>query len=258
MFPVPTSVLRILTRLRPIPLYGIFLYDMATDTQLPVVVPQEGVTFTDVVATAPRPLPAIVFDKQPGIELDQQWVDEGVGVLNIRSVYDIDGVDTAQPDIASLADPGAVPWPLGRPARFLRIVKAVAMPDNDTATLPFTAFGRSSQQLMREIIGYTPIQPDGSVRVKVPAGVPLAISVVDANGRRISDRHQNWLQVRAGETVHCSGCHNHADGMPHGHPQGSPSAYAGAPATGMPFPNTDPALPANLRRNHGRNLARFD
>ncbi|MGB5426076.1 MAG: hypothetical protein WBN95_04740, partial [Gammaproteobacteria bacterium] len=239
------------------PLYGIFLYDMATDTQLPVVVPQEGVTFTDVVATAPRPLPAIIFDKQPGIELDQQWVDEGVGVLNIRSVYDIDGVDTAQPDIATLADPAQF-LAADRPARYLRIVKAVAMPDNDTATLPFTAFGRSSQQLMREIIGYTPIQPDGSVMVKVPADVPLAISVLDRDGRRIGDRHQNWLQVRAGETVHCSGCHNHANGRPHGHPQGPLSVYAGAPATAMQFPNTDPALPAIYGETMAETLARFD
>ena len=239
------------------PLYGIFLYDMTTDTQLPVVVPQEGVTFTDVVATAPRALPAIFFDKQPGIELDQQWVDEGVGVLNIRSVYDIDGVDTAQPDIAALADP-ALFLASDRPARFLRIIKAVAMPDNDTATLPFTAFGASSQQLMREIIGYTPIQPDGSVRVKVPADVPLAISVVDVNGRRIGDRHQNWLQVRAGETLHCSGCHNHADGRPHGHPQGPQSVYASAVVTAMPFPNTDPALPAIYGETMAETLARFD
>ncbi len=239
------------------PLFGIFLYDMATDTQLPVVVPQEGFSFSEVVATAPRALPAIIFDKQSGIELDPQWVDEGVGVLNIRSVYDIDGVDIALPGIAALADPAQF-LAADRPARFLRIVKAVAMPDNDTTTLPFTAFGRSSQQLMREIIGYIPIQPDGSVRVKVPAGVPLAISVVDANGRRISDRHQNWLQVRAGETVHCSGCHDHADGIPHGHPQGPASAYAGAPATGMPFPNTDPALPAIYAETMAETLARFD
>lgn len=239
------------------PLYGIFLYDMATHTQLPVVVPQEGVSFSEVVATAPRALPAIIFDKQSGIELDPQWVDESVGVLNIRSVYDVDGVDTSLPGIAALADPAQF-LAADRPARFLRIVKAVAMPDNDTLTLPSTSFGRSSQQLMREIIGYTPIQPDGSVRVKVPAGVPLAISVVDANGRRISDRHQNWLQVRAGETVHCSGCHNHADGMPHGHPQGPTSAYAGAPATGMPFPNTDPALPAIYTETMAETLARFD
>ena len=239
------------------PLYGIFLYDLTTDTQLPVVVPQEGIVFTDVVAAAPRPLPAIIFDQQPGIELDLQWVDEGVGVLDIRSVYDIDGVDTAIPDIATLADP-ALFTAADRPARFLRIVKAVAMPDNDVATLPFTAFGRSSQQLMREIIGYAPIQPDGSVRVKVPADVPLAISVVDSDGRRIGARHQNWLQVRAGETVHCNGCHNHADGRPHGHPEGMESVYAGAAATGMAFPNTAPALPAIYGETMAETLARFD
>jgi len=239
------------------PLYGIFLYDISTDTQLPVVVPQEGITYTDVVATAPRALPSIIFDKQPGIELDLQWIDEGVGILNIRSVYDIDGVDTAAPDIATLADPKES-LAADRPARFLRIVKAVAMPDNDVATLPFTAFGRSSQQLMREIIGYTPVQPDGSVRVKVPADVPLAISVVDRDGRRIGDRHQNWLQVRAGEAVHCNGCHNHAGGSPHGHPQGAQSVHTGAPATAMEFPNTDPALPAIYGETMAETLARFD
>lgn len=239
------------------PLYGIFLYDMSSDTQLPVVVPEEGMTYTDVVAAAPRPLPGIIFDKQPGIELELVWVDEDVGVLNIRSVYDIDGVDTAVPDIVSLADPARF-LAVDRPARFLRIVKAVAMPDNDVATLPFTAFGVSSQQLMREIIGYTPIQPDGSVRVKVPANVPLAISVVDRNGRRIGGRHQNWLQVRAGEVTHCSGCHDHASGRPHGHPQGPLSVYTGAAATGMEFPNTDPALPAIYGETMAETLARFD
>ena len=44
---------------------------------------------------------------------------------------------------------------------------------------------------MREIIGYVPIQPDGSVRVKVPANVALAISVLDktaAAGRATGTR----------------------------------------------------------------------
>ena len=232
------------------PLYGIFLYDMATDTQLPMVVPQEGVTFTDVVATAPRPLPAIIFDKQPGIELDQQWVDEGVGVLNIRSVYDIDGVDTAPPDIASLADP-AQSLAADRPARFLRIVKAVAMPDNDTATLPFTAFGRSSQQLMREIIGYTPIQPDGSVTVKVPANVPLAISVLDSDGRRIGAVTRTGCRCVPVKPSTVSGCHDHASGRSHGHPQGPPSVYAGAPEPACPF--RIPTLPC--LRIYGETMA---
>jgi len=239
------------------PIYGIFLYDMAADTQLPIVVPREGVLFTDVVAAAPRTLPAILFDSQAGIELDQQYADEGVGILDIRSVYDVDGVDTAVPDIATLADP-AQTLASERPARFLRIVKAVGIPDDAFLDFTVTAFGHSNRQLMREIIGYVPIRPDGSVQVKVPANIPLAISVVDSAGRRTSARHQSWLQLRAGETVSCHGCHDHASDMPHGHPESPPSVYAGAPVTGLPFVNTDPALFANYGETMAETLARLD
>ncbi|HYQ71472.1 MAG TPA: hypothetical protein VET88_06025 [Gammaproteobacteria bacterium] len=239
------------------PLYGIFLYAMDSDTQLPVVVPREGFLFTDVVAAAPRQLPEILFDAQAGIELDPQYAAEGVGILDIRSVYDVDGIDTAVPDIGTLADP-AQTLAQERPARFLRIVKAVGIPDDRVLDSSATAFGRSSQQLMREIIGYVPVQPDGSVRVKVPANIPLAVSVVDSEGRRISARHQNWLQLRAGETVTCHGCHDHASGLPHGHPQGPASVYTGAPATGQPFPNTDPALFANYGETMAGTLTRLD
>ena len=38
-------------------------------------------------------------------ELDPDLMAEGAGLLNIRSVYDVDGVDTANPDIPTLADP---------------------------------------------------------------------------------------------------------------------------------------------------------
>jgi len=239
------------------PLYGIFLYDRDGNTQLPVVVPKEGIMYTDVVAAEPQVLPTILFDKAPGGELDPQLVTEGVGILDIRSVYDVDGIDTATPDIVTLADP-AVTLAADRPARFLRIVKAVGIPDNTVLNLPGTAFGRSSGQLMREIIGYAPVQPDGSVRVKVPADVPLAISVVDSAGRRLGSRHQNWLQVRAGETVKCTGCHDHASGTPHGHPEGPVSVYAGAPVTGLPFPNTEPALFANFSETMAETLTRLD
>jgi hypothetical protein len=239
------------------PLYGIFLYNMDTDTQLPVVVPEEGFIFTNVVAAAPRTLPDILFDKQSGIELDQQAFEEGVGLLNIRSVYDVDGMDTANPDISSLADPART-LANDRPARFLRIVKAVGIPGRNVASVPGTAYGRSSQQLMREIIGYTAVQPDGSVKVKVPANVPLAISVLDRDGRRITARHQNWLQLRPGETVTCNGCHDHDSGKPHGHSQGPASVNGGAPGTGQPFPNTDPAQFANFGETMAETLTRLD
>jgi len=239
------------------PAYAIFLYDRDSDTQLPVVVARDGFMFTDVVAAEPRDLPAILFDKTPGVDLDLLLADEGAGILNIRSVYDVDGVDTASPDITTLADPGQTEAD-DRPARFLRLVKAVGIPDDNVRDIPGTAFGRSRRQLMREIIGYVPVQPDGSVRVKVPANVPLAISVLDREGRRITARHQNWLQLRAGETVNCNGCHDHAGGAAHGHPQGPLSVNSGALLTGPPFPNTDPALFANFGESMAETLTRID
>ena len=79
----------------------------------------------------------------------------------------------ASVNIAAVADSVQTP-PANRPARFLRIEKAVAIPDEDTVDLDNTAFGPNIQQGMREVIGYAPIEPDGSVRVKVPANVALA------------------------------------------------------------------------------------
>ena len=49
----------------------------------------------------------------------------------------------------------------------------------------FAAFGPTG--VMREILGYVPIEPDGSVRVKVPADVAFALTVLDVNGRRIGE-----------------------------------------------------------------------
>lgn len=233
------------------PIYGVYIYDMDNNTQIPIVVPQEGFAYSDVVAVSPHQVPTIIFDKVPGVDLDSEAAAMNAGILNIRSVYDVDGVDTAVPDIATLADP-ALTTAADRPARFLRIVKSVGMPDNDTKQIPGTAFGASAQQLMREIVGYAPVQPDGSVRTYVPANVPLAISVVDGTGRRLSSRHQNWLQLRPGEEVRCNGCHDHTSGTPHGHPEAPISAYAGAPANGQ-FPNTNNAN--MLFSNPGESMA---
>ncbi len=242
------------------PIYGIYIYDMDNSTQIPIVVPQEGFLFNDVVAVAPRTVPNFIRDKVPGVDLDLAAATEDVGILNIRSVYDIDGVDTAIPDIPTLADPGLTTSADLRPARFLRIVKSVGIPDNDTKQIPGTAFGASAQQLMREIVGYIPVQPDGSVRTYVPANVPLAISVVDRDGRRLptSPRHQSWLQLKPGEEVTCNGCHDHASGTPHGHPEAPLSVYAGAPAIGE-FPNTNnPPYFANFGETMAETLTRVD
>jgi hypothetical protein len=44
------------------PLYGIYIYDVEEGTQLPIVRPQEGVVYTDLVAAKDRQRPAIIPD----------------------------------------------------------------------------------------------------------------------------------------------------------------------------------------------------
>jgi hypothetical protein len=217
------------------PLYGIWMYDPQTQTQLPIVVGEEGELIGDVVAAQPRANPQSIPDKVAGVDFDSDLVAAGAGILNIRSVYDVDGV--ASVNIAATADPVQTPV-ANRPARFLRVEKAVAIPDPDDVDLNDTAFGPNIRQGMREIVGYAPIEPDGSVRVKVPANVALAVSVLDANGRRISARHQNWLQVVPGQELKCNGCHAPQSGLSHGRSDAFASVYAGAASTGVPFPNS--------------------
>lgn len=221
------------------PIYGIWVYDPRDSTQLPVVAPLEGVMYTDVVALESQPLPPVIFDKENTGELDPGLLAEGVGLIRIRSVYDIDGV--ASRDIATTADPSLTTADQ-RPARFLRLEKAVAIPDRTVLDFDNSAFGASAGQGMREILGYTMVEPDGSVVVKVPANVPVAISVLDAQGRRISARHQNWLQLRAGEVRSCNGCHDPAAQLSHGRDGLFNSVWAGAALDGQPFPHANPAL----------------
>ncbi len=223
------------------PLYGIWIYDPRDDTQLPIVVGEEGFMFTEVVAADTRPVPPVIIDGSNDYLLDSTLANAGEAVLNIRNVYDFDGAILPGIDVAALADPVQT-LATDRAARFLRIEKAVSIPDPDIRDIDNTAFGISTQQGMKEIVGYAMIEPDGSVMTRVPANAALMISVLDENGRRITQRHQNWISLGAGQVLTCNGCHDANSGVSHGRRAAFDAAYAGAPASivGLPFPNTDP------------------
>ncbi len=236
------------------PLYGLWVYDRADDTQLPVAPPEEGMMYTDIAAGEPRTPPPVI----PDLEFsgaDPTLLAERTGIINIRSVYDMDGVDTAVPDIPTLANPVDTPVD-NRPIRFLRVVKAVSIPDEDLVDLDNTAFGRSTANGMREIIGYVPVDPDGSVQVKVPANVALQISPLDARGRRVGPRHNAWLQVRPGEVLTCDGCHVPGTGVSHGRSGSFDPAYEGSRDPGQPFPNTLQPTYAELNETMAEGRAR--
>src|SRR6202521_6307478 len=215
----------------------VWMLDPEQNCILPIMPPVEGVMVTDVTVAQPRTLHNIILDKVPGVDLDQRLVDAGVGVIDIRSVYDLDGLDTANPNIATVADP-AKTAASARPARFMRLEKAVSIPDRTVVNLSGAAFGASGSML--EILGYAPIEPDGSVRIEVPANVAFRMSVLDAHARRITPAQGVWLQVKPGEVVTCNGCHLRATAqrpISHGRAGLFASVWAGGTGGG-PFPHT--------------------
>lgn len=222
------------------PQYTLWNYDLDNGTLSPLMSAEVGMMIVDpVIMQARSPAPQFIPDTVPSGSA-QIFANADVGVLVIRSVYDVDGVDTANPSIAALADPKLTSADQ-RPARFIRIEKAVEIPDATVRKINASAFGPAGMG-MREILGYAPVQPDGSVKIEVPANVPFTIDILDKNARRVGPQHTSWLQVMPGETRTCNGCHTansvNSTTPSHGRSGLTASVYAGAPAGG--FPNTIP------------------
>ncbi len=55
-------------------------------------------------------------------------------------------------------------------------------------------------------LGTVPLAPDGSFHIEVPADTPLALQLVDAEGRSELNE-MSWIYVRPGERRSCVGCH---------------------------------------------------
>lgn len=200
------------------PLFGLWIYDPIAQNQLPVVVAEQGFIISEVVAAEARSYPTTPDETDI---FDASLAAENQGLLIIDSVYNEDGVQVpyAPLNIASYAEPGTALYE-DRPARFLRVLQPVPIPNDDVLDNPSNrgAFG------LLEILGYVPVEPDGSVGAKVPANTPIMINVVDRDGRRISRRHTHWLQVARGEIVRCVGCHNPNSDVPHGRLDSQPTS----------------------------------
>ena len=243
------------------PFYGIWIYDVNNQTQLPVVLAEDGKLFTEAVALAVQSSPPAYIAPNT----DSDLAMENVGLLHIRSLYDMDGVfNPMGSGAANLAALAARPAEQ-RPARFIRLVKAVSVADNETLDdQDDNIYGNlfNNNTGIEEILGYAPVEPDGSVMVKVPADVAFSIEVLDKDGRQIGANHNIWLQVRPGETLQCNGCHNPANtDVVHGRhdlPQ-SPAALNTGAVTAASFPNTRryDRLGAPVAPEMGQTMAEF-
>ena len=213
------------------PHYAIYMFDPKVQTWLLVAAPAPGFLYTDPIALQPRAEPKIV---EP-TNVDADLAEQNLGLVEVRSVYDTDGLGRmsdpvladadrqgacADPipkttpieagdtraqvaDLRRIKDPADPAYQCG-PARFVRAVRAVAPPSGSIGLR--RAIGETNFE-PQQILGYAPIEPDGSFKLRVPADVPLALAIIDAEGRAYST-HTNWIQVRPGERRTCDGCHS--------------------------------------------------
>lgn len=259
-------------------LYGIWIFDSNAGTQKPIVTPREGVIFTDIVAASPAKTVVRAVDPIAG-SATNDLLDFGnnilagltqtgneLAVLDIRSVYNLDGHASA--DIVAQSDPSSPAYTQYQ-ARFLQIVQAVPIPANNEQIndadfdVPNFAFGASTANLMRQIVGYVPIEPDGSVVVQVPADVPLTFNILDANAQRIgSDQsHGVWWQLRSGEVLRCTGCHDTSSAaaakLPHGRMDSLVADINPGSNAANVFPIANPALLTMQGTRSGQSLAQI-
>lgn len=256
------------------PAFGIYV--VGSGVQSLLIRPQEDTIFSEIAMAYPKKVPQII---NTSAVIDNDLANNGIGILHIRSVYDFD-YDFASYDVTLVAENDSndggdadtiINTPLEianakntvadeRPARFIRIIKNAFITIDDIPA--DSALGVSTQQGMREIVGYAPIEPDGSVKIKIPANVPLALSILDKDGRRISQRHQSWFQVKAGETLECLGCHTHntnqADNRPHSRTSETYTINKGAPSTPYIFPNSLSTLWAEYEETMAEARTRHD
>jgi Hydrazine synthase alpha subunit middle domain len=211
--------------------YSIYMFDPAKQTFLIVASPPAGFMYTDPVAIQARTEPNAT---QPTV-VDEALKAMNMALIEVRSVYDTDGLDrmgdsmlaasdlgsgcstgiaktapadaadtrTRVPDIARMKDPADAAYRCA-PAYFVRAFRAVAPQAGTTGMRQ--AIGETDFE-PQQILGYAPVEPDGSFKLVVPADVPLGLAILDSKGRAIQT-HLNWIQVRPGERRTCDGCHS--------------------------------------------------
>ncbi|MCE2914174.1 MAG: hypothetical protein ACOVOT_05725 [Rubrivivax sp.] len=213
--------------------YAVWMFDPGPQTWTLVAAPPPGFMYVDPIALQPRTEPSAA---QP-TTVDDALAARGMALIEVRSVYDTDGLNrmsenmlvaadrragcdraiamravaNADPtetrsqvaDLVRMKDPADPAYGCA-PVRFVRAIRAVGPPSGMTGTRG--AIGETDFE-QQQIIGYAPIEPDGSFKLEVPADIPLALSVVDEQGRAFQT-HTNWIQVRPGERRTCDGCHS--------------------------------------------------
>ncbi|MEN8133183.1 MAG: hypothetical protein ABFS45_23990, partial [Pseudomonadota bacterium] len=244
------------------------------NTRLPVVKGHAGALYTDIVIGN--------YNEQARVYQSPRadfLLDEGYGALLIRSVYDMDGQDMAEPvgGITTLRDP-SVTAPDDRSERFIRAITRRNMPseleqailehpelnptDGSGPQMGLRPILGSGDRSLHDILSYGMIEPDGSAVIQVPHDIHFTFEIVNKYGKRVDliaepgynynylTEHPHMLLLEEGELRECNGCHDPNNDIPHARTDiPTASANPGAPSDGMPFPNANPRIIAARYRD---------
>lgn len=116
----------------------------------------------------------------------------------------------------------------------LRVVRIYVQPVQRVPDRSATLF-----ELPKRIVGTVPVNPDGSVAFRVPAGQPLLFQLLDENGMSVMSM-RSFVYLHPGETQSCVGCHESRNTSP------LPPAIPENVTFHDPIPSVPPHYPGGL------------
>lgn len=205
--------------------YGIYLCDMWGNREL--LYREEGMSALHPIPFVPRKRPPVLQNDSKLAKADRPAGKPmpTTGEVAINDVYQ-----------------SILPWPTGRKLKELRVV--VVYP-KDTYEWNDPKVGVADQSLARGSLGTVPIEDDGSVYFKMPAGCEFYMQVLDEKGMAVQSM-RSGTYVHPGEKMSCVGCHEpkHTGSLREGR---MPKAFMRPPSTlksegAGTFPITFPRL----------------
>jgi hypothetical protein len=128
----------------------------------------------------------------PGVEPDPD-ADPDMATVSVMDVYE-----------------STLPWPEDRQISALRIVQVFP---KTTPKKGNPGISYNVEINARGVLGTVPVEKDGSVHFKMPAGIPVYFQALDEDGLAIQGMRTS-MYAMPGETISCVGCHEPRDSAP--------------------------------------------
>ena len=162
--------------------YGVYLVDSLGGREL--VYRDPDMSCFSPIPVRPRPMPPVrasTVSRDPG---------------DTTGVFYLQHVDAS----TEIIEPGEV--------KALRINRIYGQPCNGKPNL-----SRANNEIIKGIVGTVPVDGNGSVAFRVPAGLPLQFQALDENGMAVMTM-RSLVYVQPGEVAGCVGCHEHRHSTP--------------------------------------------